>query len=73
MWTTGTIEVVALVDIDPAALEYGARALGLPDRAVSPTRTRRSMPWRPISAPWSCRRIITRPSLISPSHMGSTC
>jgi predicted dehydrogenase len=27
----GTIEVVALVDLDPAALAYGARALGIPE------------------------------------------
>ena len=27
----GTIEVVALVDIEPASLAYGARMLGLPD------------------------------------------
>jgi len=29
----GTIEVVALVDVDPRALEFGQNALGLPDSA----------------------------------------
>jgi predicted dehydrogenase len=29
----GTIEVVALVDLDPKALAYGAQVLGLPDSA----------------------------------------
>lgn len=67
-----TIEVVALVDIDPAALEYGARALGLPDRVCF---TDPHAAFDSVAADFCTvvvPPIITRPSLISRSHMGST-
>ena len=68
-----TIEVVALVDIDPASLAYGARVLGLPDSACFTVRRKRSTRCPPISALLSYRRTITRRSSTSRSRTASTC
>src|SRR5258706_5692684 len=56
----GTIDVVAVVDRDPAALEYGRQALGLPRERCYPDARRAFAETRRTSARSSSRRHTTK-------------
>lgn len=66
----GTIEVVALVDVDPKALAFRPTRFACRERLL-PTCTRLSQRTRPISARSSCRRATTNSWWTPPSSMAS--